>query len=85
MRRILIIIVVVLLVFLAIVVGSRNTDVITINYLIAQTELRISTFMVISVLVGFFLGFVTLLSKYLSLRLQLSLAKRKLKKLSKEE
>ncbi|GLR69973.1 LapA family protein [Agaribacter marinus] len=85
MRKILIIIVVVLLLLLAIVVGSRNTNVITINYLIAQTELRISTFMVISVVVGFLLGFSTILSKYLSLKVKLGLLNRKLKKLTKEE
>jgi putative membrane protein len=67
MKAILVIITVVLLVLLAIVVGSRNADIISVNYLIAQTDMRVSTFMVWSIAVGFILGICTILTKYLAI------------------
>jgi putative membrane protein len=85
MKAILIIIVVVLLLLLAIVVGARNSEVITVNYLIAQSDMRVSAFMVCSIALGFTLGICAMLSKYLSLRVKVSLLNRKLAKLSKVE
>jgi putative membrane protein len=85
MKAILITIVVVLLLLLAIVVGARNSEIITVNYLIAQTDMRVSAFMVISIALGFVLGICSILSKYLALRVKLSLLNRKLAKLSKVE
>ena len=85
MRAILIVIIVVLLVLLAIVVGSRNADIISVNYLIAQTEMRVSTFMVLSLCAGFVLGVCTILSKYLALRVKVAMLTRKLNKLAKVE
>jgi putative membrane protein len=83
MKAILVIITVVLLVLLAIVVGSRNADIISVNYLIAQTDMRVSTFMVWSIAVGFILGICTILTKYLALKVKVSLLTRKLNKLAK--
>jgi len=83
MKAILVIITVVLLLLLAIVVGSRNSEVITVNYLIAQTDMRVSTFMVVSICVGFILGLCTILTKYLALKIKVSLLTRKLNKLAK--
>lgn len=83
MKAILVILTVVLLVLLAIVVGSRNAEVITVNYLIAQTDMRVSTFMILSICAGFILGLCTILTKYLALKLKVSLLTRKLNKLAK--
>jgi putative membrane protein len=83
MKAILIAIVVILLVLLAIVVGARNSEVITVNYLIAQTDMRVSAFMVWSIALGFILGVCTLLTKYLALRVKVTLLSRKLAKISK--
>nr|WP_136252234.1 LapA family protein [Ningiella ruwaisensis] len=85
MKAILVIIIVVLLLLLALVVGSRNAELISVNYLIAQTEMRVSTFMVWSMLAGFILGMSTILTKYLALRVKVSLLSRKLNKLAKNE
>jgi putative membrane protein len=83
MKAILVILTVVLLVLLAIVVGSRNAEIISVNYLIAQTEMRVSTFMVWAMCVGFILGICTILTKYLALRVKVAMLTRKLNKLSK--
>jgi putative membrane protein len=83
MKAILVIIIVVLLVLLAIVVGSRNADIISVNYLIAQTDMRVSSFMVWSMAAGFVLGICTMLTKYLALKVKVSLLTRKLNKLAK--
>ncbi|MBT1449606.1 DUF1049 domain-containing protein [Glaciecola sp. XM2] len=83
MKAIFIAVTVVLLLMLAVVVGARNSEVISVNYLIAQTDMRVSAFMVWSIGVGFILGVCTMLSKYLALRVKLSLLTRKLNKMSK--
>ncbi|WP_395343335.1 lipopolysaccharide assembly protein LapA domain-containing protein [Ningiella sp. W23] len=85
MKAILVIIIVVLLVLLAIVVGSRNADIITVNYLIAQTDMRVSTFMVWSIIAGFIIGVCTIFTKYLALRVKVGMLNRKLNKLAKAE
>ncbi|MGQ8363725.1 lipopolysaccharide assembly protein LapA domain-containing protein [Glaciecola sp. 1036] len=84
MRKILLSILVVLLILLAIVVGSRNTEIVTVNYLIAQIDMRLSTFMVVSLLIGFCIGFSTILTRYLSLKVKMGLLKRKLAKIKQD-
>jgi len=85
MKAILIVLTVIVLVLLAVVVGSRNAEIISVNYLIAQTEMRVSSFMVWSMAVGFILGVCAVLGKYLALRLKVTLLARKLNKLAKVE
>lgn len=82
MKGIILLIIAILLVLVALVVGFRNADVVTINYLIAQIDMRLSTFMVICLIIGFFLGFVTILIKYLSLKVRFTRMKRQLEKLT---
>jgi putative membrane protein len=72
----------IILIMIAVVVGFRNADVVTINYLIAQIEMRISTFMVVCLIIGFFLGFTTILTKYLALKVRFASMKRRLEKLA---
>ena len=82
MKGIVLLIIAIILIMLAVVVGFRNADVVTINYLIAQIDMRISSFMVICIGVGFVLGFGTILSKYLALKVRHKSLKRRLEKLS---
>lgn len=82
MKGIILLILAIIFLMVAITVGLTNSDVITINYLLAQIDMRISTFMVVCLAIGFFFGFTTILSKYLALKLQLANLKRKLEKLA---
>ncbi len=85
MKRILLFIIVVAALLLAAVVGSRNTGVVTVNYLVAQSEMKMATLMMIMLLIGFFLGVLGMFSGYLSSRLKLNILKRKLAKVSQEK
>ncbi|MFW8589623.1 lipopolysaccharide assembly protein LapA domain-containing protein [Glaciecola sp. 2405UD65-10] len=85
MKGIVLVILVIFMLLTAIVVGSRNADVVTINYLIAQVDMRISTFMVVCLFVGFFIGVSTILTKYLSLKVRFASLKKRLDKLSVEK
>lgn len=82
MKGIILFILAVILIMLAIVVGFSNADEVTINYLIAQTNMNISTFMVICLAIGFTLGFITILTKYLALKVRFASMKRRLEKLA---
>lgn len=84
MKGILVFVVIVVLFMLAIVVGSQNTQIISVNYLIAQAEMRVSTFMVITISLGFTLGVLVMITRFLAVKLRLKLAQRRLKKLIKE-
>ena len=75
---------VVVLVF-AIVMGSRNQDVITINYLIAQSEMRESTLMAITLGAGVVIGMLTMFVNWLKLSWQVSSLKSQVKRLQKED
>lgn len=82
MKGIILIIIVIFLLLTAIVVGSRNADVVTINYLVAQIDMRQSTFMVLCIALGFFLGIATIVTKYLALKVRFASMKKRLDKLS---
>lgn len=82
MKGVILLILAIILIMIAVVVGFRNADVVTINYLIAQIQMRISTFMVVCLIIGFFLGFTTILTKYLALKVRFASMKRRLEKLA---
>ncbi|MFT6267648.1 MAG: putative membrane protein [Alphaproteobacteria bacterium] len=82
MKGIILLILAIILIMIAVLVGFRNSDVVTINYLIAQLDMRISTFMVMCIIIGFFLGFITILTKYLALKVRFASMKRRLEKLA---
>lgn len=85
MKGIILIILVVFMLLTAIVVGSRNSDVVSINYLIAQVDMRISTFMVVCLFIGFFLGTATIWTKYLALKVRFASMRKRLDKLSADK
>jgi len=84
MKGIILFILVLFLLVVAIVIGSQNTQIVSVNYLIAKTEMRLSTFLVICVSLGILMGFFTMLVKYLSARMHNKILIRRIKKLSKE-
>lgn len=84
MKVIIVFVVIILLLMVSIVIGSQNTQMISVNYLIAKTELRVSTFMVITIGLGFIMGFLLMLARFLALKMQNKLLQLRLKKLSKE-
>lgn len=84
MKAIIVFVVIILLLMISIVIGSQNTQMITVNYVIAKAELRVSTFMVITIAIGFLIGFLIMLVRFLGLKVQNKLLQRRLKKLSKD-
>ena len=84
MKGLIIFLLVVLLLCVSIVIGSQNDQIVTVNYLIAQSTLRLSTLLAIVVAIGFVIGLLCIMTSWLSLRLQLGLTKQKLKKLRSE-
>ena len=84
MKGIILFIAVLLVLFIAIVIGSQNSQLITVNYLIAKAEIRVSTFMVINLAIGLLLGLLIMLFKFLSARMHNKILMHRIKKLSKE-
>ncbi len=85
MKGLLTFLLLVLVLVFAIVVGSRNQDVITINYLIAQSEMRESTLMAITLGAGVVIGMLTMFFNWLKLSWQVSSLKSQVKRLQKED
>lgn len=85
MKGIVLFVIVIFILLVAIVVGARNSSLVTVELLVMQAEMRLSTFMVFSLLAGFFVGLSTILTKYLVLRLRFANMKKRLDKLSLEK
>lgn len=77
--------VLIIVLVIAIIIGSRNQELITINYLIAQSELRESTLMAIILSLGIVIGMLTMFGSWLKLSWQVKSLKNQVKRLSKEE
>ena len=58
MKRFLTLIVTVLLFIVAIVLGLKNQQIINVNYLVAQSDMRLATLLAIIFLFGFFVAIV---------------------------
>lgn len=68
MKTILVVVVAIVLFALALAFGVQNTQVVVINYLIAQGQLTVSALVGIALFCGFLLGIVLSSSIYLRLR-----------------
>lgn len=68
----------------AITLGAHNDQVVVFNYLIAKGEYRISTLLAILFGSGFVLGWLVCGLFYLSARISLGRAKRKIKRLESQ-
>lgn len=84
MKGIISLLVIVVLLAFAFAIGSQNDAVIQVNYLIAQAELRISTLIAVALSVGVIIGFLLMFASWVSVRLQLTSTRARLKKALKE-
>ncbi|MDM7860795.1 LapA family protein [Alteromonas sp. ASW11-36] len=84
MKGLIIVILVIVLLCLFIFVGAQNSQLVTVNFVIAQATLQLSTLMAIVLTIGVALGVSFVLSSWLALRVKLGLTKQKLKKLQGE-
>jgi len=77
--------VLIIVLVIAVIIGSRNQELVTINYLIAQSELRQSTLMAIVFSLGVVIGMLTFFSSWLKLTWKVKGLRNQLKRLSTEE
>jgi len=85
LRVIGLVLVILFLVLLASAIGTQNDQVVTVNYLIAQANLSLSTIIAISLVIGVAIGILLMSVSWLSLRVKLLAARTKLEKLSKDQ
>ncbi|PKF62906.1 DUF1049 domain-containing protein [Psychromonas sp. psych-6C06] len=81
MKRFLTIMLIVLLFAIAIILGLKNQQLVNINYLLAQSEMRLSTLLAIN----FLLGFVVSACFGSLFYLRLMIKNRQLRKLNKKQ
>lgn len=84
MKGLIIVLLVIALLCLFVFVGAQNSQPVTVNFIIAQATLQLSTLLAIVLSIGVALGVSFVLSHWLSLRVKLGLTKLKLKKLQGE-
>lgn len=84
LKGILTILVILVLLTFAFVIGTQNDALISVNYLIAQAEIRISTLIAISLTLGVIVGLLIMSASWLRLRVQLLSANSKINSLKKE-
>ena len=81
MKRFLTLVLIILLFVIAIVIGLKNQQLVNINYLVAQSEIRLSTLLAINFMFGFIVsGFFGAL-----FYLRLTMKNRRMKKLNKKQ
>jgi len=83
-KYLLIFLFVLVIVIISITLGAHNDQVVTFNYLLAQGDYRVSTLLAVLFATGFILGWVICGLFYLRVRLSLSRAQRKIKRLEQQ-
>ncbi len=81
MKYILISFLVLVIFVISVMLGAHNDQVITFNYLLAQSEYQVSTLLAILFAAGFILGWAVCGLFYLRTRIFLARAERKIKRL----
>ena len=81
MKRFLTLVLIVLLFAITIVLGLKNQQVVNINYLLAQSEIRLSTLLAINFMFGFIISGCFGMLFYL----RLTMKNRNLRKLNKKQ
>ncbi|KFD18855.1 inner membrane protein [Tatumella ptyseos ATCC 33301] len=81
MKYLLIFLVVLVIFIISITLGAKNDQIVTFNYLLAQGDFRVSTLLASLFGAGFILGWVICGLFWLRMRLALSHARRKIKRL----
>lgn len=84
LKGIVTLLVIVFLLVLAFAIGSQNDASVTVNYLIAQAEIRMSTLIAVTLCIGIIIGLLIMLLSWLSLRVQLVATRSCLRKAIKE-
>lgn len=84
MKGIISVLVIIVLLALVFAVGSQNDAVVSVNYLIARADLRLSTLIAISVSLGILIGLIIMLVSWLSLRVRLVALRAKVRRLTKD-
>lgn len=85
LKGILSFLVILVLLTIAFVIGSQNEALITVNYLIAQANLRVSTLIAITLSIGVAIGILIMLVSWLRLRVQLLTTQAKLQSLENNQ
>jgi putative membrane protein len=78
------ILIIIILLFAAIIIGSQNDAVVSVNYLLAKTEITVASLIAIAMGLGVVIGCLIMMTTWLALRLQVLRLRSKVKKLSKE-
>ncbi|GFD70634.1 hypothetical protein KUL113_00540 [Tenacibaculum sp. KUL113] len=84
LKGILTFLIILVLLSIAFVIGSQNEAQVTVNYLIAQANLRLSTLIAITLSIGVGIGILIMLLSWLKLRVQLMSAQSKIQSLEQE-
>lgn len=84
MKYVILIILLVIIFAISIALGSANDQIVTFNYLIAKSEVRLSVLLAILFGSGFLVGWVLTGIFFIKYKLQHSSTKRKLNKLQKK-
>ncbi|OCG28623.1 hypothetical protein A9G11_10380 [Gilliamella sp. wkB108] len=84
MKFVILVILIIIIFALSIAVGSANDQVVTFNYLIAKTELRLSVLLAILFGSGFIVGWLLTGYFFVKSKLKHAVTKRKLNKLQKK-
>lgn len=83
MKFVLLLVLLIVIFAISITLGANNDQMVTFNYLLAYSELRLSTLLAILFGSGFILGWILTGIFYLRIRLKLTAIQRKQKKLQK--
>ncbi|MDF7666303.1 lipopolysaccharide assembly protein LapA domain-containing protein [Orbaceae bacterium ESL0727] len=84
MKFVILFLLIIVIFAISITVGASNDQLVTFNYLIAQTEIRLSTLLAVLFGSGFLVGWVLTGIFFLRVELRLTATKRKLAKLQKK-
>lgn len=79
MKGLLSIIVIVLILLVAIAIGSQNDSEVTVNYLIAQSTISISTFIALTLGAGIVVGVLLVTPALVQAKIKLALLKQKVR------
>ena len=84
LKGILLFLIILVLLAIAFTVGSQNESLVTVNYLIAQANLRLSTLIAITLSIGIGIGVLIMLFSWLHLWVQLMSAQSKIQSLEQD-
>ena len=79
MKGLLSVILIVFILFVALAIGSQNDSEITVNYIIAQSDIKISTFIAITLGLGIIVGVLLVMPAFLHAKVKLALLKQKVR------